>query len=91
MSGNYIHEPILITKKPTAPIFRGAEAQSYYERLFKGEVVCGMENRNIRKLVFKFKKELKMPIETLTCDCDYKNKHKAYYFEWALNERIATF
>ena len=35
------------------------------------------------------KKELKMPIETLACDCDYKNKHKAYYFEWALNERVA--
>ena len=59
--------------------------------LIKGEFICTYHSDNMRDIVYNARK-VGMPIETITCQEDKckmkgKRKHKAYYYEWALERR----
>jgi len=58
--------------------------------LTSGKFICSYHSTNIRDVVYNARKT-GLPIETLTCleeECTMKErKHKAYYYEWALEQR----
>jgi len=58
--------------------------------LIRGEHLCSYHSKNIRDVVYNARK-VGVPIETITCleeSCRMKGrKHKAYYYEWALERR----
>tara|TARA_B100000287_G_scaffold425484_1_gene471871 strand:- start:2908 stop:3108 length:201 start_codon:yes stop_codon:yes gene_type:complete len=39
---------------------------------------------NLRKIVFAINQKEEMHIHSMTCQCNDSNKHKQYYYEWAL-------
>jgi len=48
--------------------------------------VCTRSNeyQNLRKIIFVLKQNEEMHIHSMTCQCNDTNKHKQYYYEWAL-------
>ena len=76
------------TNKPILEVYKGIK-QKIYIRFLKGEYLCSKEDENIRKYAIEFTKNLKMPIENMTCDLwENQRKHKMYYYEWAYNEKV---
>ena len=39
---------------------------------------------NLRKIVFVLMQNEEMHIHSMSCQCNDSNKHKQYYYEWAL-------
>lgn len=73
--------------KPITQEFSG-DKQIALEKLKSGALLCSFDNDIYRRWVFEFKTDQNYPIETLECDCgNYERKHKAYYYEWALEYR----
>lgn len=73
--------------KPVRQEFTG-EKQKALDILKSGALLCSFENELYRRWIFAFKKDNNYPIETMICDCgNYTRKHKAYYYEWALEYR----
>lgn len=74
--------------KPVTQPFESEEKQKALNILKSGALLCSFENSLYRRWVFQFKNEENIPVETMTCDCGkYERKHKAYYYEWALEYR----
>lgn len=74
-------------RKPVTQEFTG-EKQEALDKLKSGALLCSFENDIYRRWVFEFKTKQGYPIETLVCDCgNFARKHKAYYYEWALDYR----
>ena len=74
--------------KPVFNHFRGKK-HIIYTDLLKGKFLCGKASDNIRKYAKELKDNHNMMIESMQCDlCDYQRKHKMYYYEWAIHEKV---
>ena len=58
----------------------------YTLRWLRDEFICGQDSNNVRKFAVELKRE-GFPIFAMACDCGYKNKHKMYYYDWAMDYR----